>query len=126
MAIRIQERKPEIPVEIGPLKFSFEVTDESVLEFRKKAVEIQKELEELKVDENKQEDLEACKDVLRRGFDLLLGDGAFEKIYELTPSVVILMDYLAQLADGINEELRNMGATAVLKRRAEKYIGKRK
>lgn len=126
MAIRIQERKPEIPVEIGPLKFSFEVTDESVLEFRKKAIEIQKELEELKVDENKQEDLEACKDVLRRGFDLLLGDGAFEKIYKLTPSVVILMDYLAQLADGINEELRNMGATTVLKRRAEKYIGKRK
>lgn len=126
MAIKIEERKPEIPVEIGPLKFSFKVTDESILEFRKNGLQIQKELETLQIDEGNEDDIEVVKDILKRGFDLMLGEGAFEKIYELTPSVVLLMDYFAQLSSGIADELEKMGAPDVLKRRAERYIGKKK
>src|SRR5690554_623135 len=126
MAIKIGERKPEIPVEIGPLQVWFNVTDESSLEFRKNGLQIQKELENLQIDEENEDDIKVVKDILKRGFDLMLGEGAFEQLYELTPSVVLLMDYFAQLSAGIAGELEKMGAPDVLKRRAERYIGKKK
>ena len=33
MAIKIQTEKPEIPVEIGNLRFSFDLSDESIKKF---------------------------------------------------------------------------------------------
>lgn len=124
MAIKIQEQRPEIPIEIGKLNFAFSVTDESVASFKKNAVEIQKELESIEVDENK-ENLELCKDVLKRGFDLMLGEGAFEKIYKMTPSVMYLMNYFVQLSKGIHEELQKIGAYESQKQKADKYIRNR-
>ncbi len=125
MAIKIEEKKPEIPVEIGELRFAFQVTDESILEFRKNGLQIQKELEQLEIDEDNEENIEMVKDILKRGFDLILGDGAFEKIYEMTPSVVFLMDYFVQLSNGIADELEKLGAHDALKKRAEKYLRKK-
>lgn len=125
--IKIEEKKPEIPVEIGPLKFAFVVTDESVLKFRKNGEEIQRELEKLElVEENDEKALEQLRDVLRRGFDSFLGDGAFEKIYELTPAVIVLMNYYVQLVDGLHKEIEAMGAYESVKKRAEKYIKRRR
>lgn len=127
MAIKIEEKKPEIPIEIGPLHFKFLVTDESVLQFRKKGVEIQQELEKVEqIEDDDKKALEQTKDVLRRGFDLILGDGAFEKLYEMTPSVPCLMDYFVQLGDGIHEELQALGAYKSVQKRAEKYIKRKK
>lgn len=126
MAIKIQEKKPEIPVEIGPLKFSFVVTDESVLKFRKKGAEVQQELEKVEqIEEDDEKVLEQTKDILRRGFDLFLGDGAFEKVYKLTPSIPFLMDYFVQLGEGLHEELQALGAYESVRKRAEKYLKKR-
>lgn len=126
MAIKIEEKKPEIPVEIGPLKFAFVLTDESVLRFRKKGEEIQRELEKVELlEEDDEKALEKLKDALHRGFDFFLGDGAFEKIYELTPSVLYLKDYFLQLVDGLYDEIEAQGAFEAVRERAEKYIRKR-
>ncbi|TMZ64705.1 hypothetical protein EMG21_29245, partial [Klebsiella pneumoniae] len=80
MAIKIQTEKPEIPVEIGNLRFSFDVSDESIKKFRKEALEVQKEFHSITVSEDDDEALEQAKSVLKRGFELILGEGAFEKI----------------------------------------------
>lgn len=127
MAIRIEEKKAEIPVEIGDLKFSFKVTDEAVLDFRKNGLAMVDELKNLQIkpDEEDETALEKVKEVLRKGFDTILGEGAFEKIYGMTPSVFLLMRYFEQLATGLADELKNMGALEVLNQRAENYLQKK-
>jgi len=127
MAIRIEEKKAEIPVEIGELKFSFKVTDDAVLDFRKNSLAVMEELKglQIKPDEEDETIMEKVKEVLQKGFDTILGEGAFEKIYDMTPSVFLLMRYFEQLATGLAEELKNMGALEVLNQRAENYLRKK-
>jgi len=127
MAIRIEEKKAEIPVEIGELKFSFKVTDDAVLDFRKNSLAVMEELKglQIKPDEEDETIMEKVKEVLQKGFDTILGEGAFEKIYDMTPSVFLLMRYFEQLAAGLAEELKNMGALEVLNQRAENYLQKK-
>lgn len=126
MAIKIEEKKPEIPIEIGPLEFKFLVTDDSVLKFRKEAVLIQQELEKVEVEENEEKALEQVRNALEQGFNLILGDGAFEKVYELTPSVPYLMNYFIQLTDGLHQELKNLRAYKAIDERAKRYKKKKK
>lgn len=127
MAIRIEEKKAEIPVEIGELKFSFKVTDDAVLDFRKNSLAVMEELKglQIKPDEEDETIMEKVKEVLQKGFDTILGEGAFEKIYDMTPSVFLLMRYFEQLATGLAEELKELGALEVLNQRAENYIRKK-
>lgn len=124
MAIKIQTKKPEIPIEIGDLKFSFDVTDESIKKFREKAVEIQKEFHSIGKTDDDNVALEKVKDVLKRGFDLMLGKGTFEKIYDLSPSIMICMDYFVQIVEGIEQELQNRRYTDTPKENVEKYLKK--
>jgi len=127
VAIRIEEKKAEIPVEIGELKFSFKVTDDAVLDFRKNSLAVMEDLKglQIKPDEEDETIMEKVKEVLQKGFDTILGEGAFEKIYDMTPSVFLLMRYFEQLAAGLAEELKNMGALEVLNQRAENYLRKK-
>lgn len=126
MAIKIQTQIPEIPVEIGDLKFSFDVSDESIKKFREEAIKVQKELENLAISDNEDKALEQAKEVLKRGFEVMLGKDSFEKIYEISPSVIVCMDYFIQLAGGIEEELRNMGFSQSQQDLAKKYIRSKK
>ena len=122
MAIRIEEQKPEIPVEIGELKFTFKVTDEAVLNFRKESLRLKEELEKIQEAEEDEMNVEKVRELLRQGFDAFLGEGAFEKIYEMSPSVVVVSRYFAQLVLGISEEIERMGADKALEKRAKKYL----
>lgn len=122
MAIRIEEQKPEIPVEIGELKFTFKVTDEAVLNFRKESLRLKEELEKIQAAEEDETNVEKVRELLRQGFDAFLGEGAFEKIYEMSPSVMVISRYFAQLVLGISEEIERMGADKALEKRAKKYL----
>lgn len=122
MAIVIQTEQPVIPIELGKLSFEFNVSDESVKEFRKNASQIQKELESLKVSNDDDQALEQAKDVLRRGFEVMLGDGSFDAIYKQTPSVILVMKYFSQIGEGIAEELNKMGFTESQQEKAKKYL----
>lgn len=126
MAIKIQTQKPEIPVEIGDLKFTFDVSDESIKQFREEALKAQKEFHSIDIDEDDDMALEKAKEVIKRGYETILGKGAFEKIYELSPSVMICMQYFVQIVQGIEEELRNMGFSQTQKDLAKKYLAKKK
>lgn len=122
MAIRIEEQKVEIPVEIGGLKFAFKVTDEAVLNFRKESLRLKEELEKIQAAEEDETNVEKVRELLRQGFDAFLGEGAFEKIYEMSPSVMVVSRYFAQLVLGISDEIERMGADKALEKRAKKYL----
>lgn len=126
MAIKIQTQKPEIPVEIGDLKFSFDVSDESIKKFRNEAIKVQKELEEIAISDNDDQALEQAKEALKRGFEIMLGEGSFKKIYDISPSLVLCMQYFVQIAIGIDEELKNMGFSQSQKDLAKKYLAQKK
>lgn len=126
MAIKIQTQKPEIPVEIGDLKFSFNVSDESIKKFRNEAIKVQKELEEIAISDNDDQALEQAKEALKRGFEIMLGEGSFKKIYDISPSLVLCMQYFVQIAIGIDEELKNMGFPQSQKDLAKKYLAQKK
>jgi hypothetical protein len=122
--IKIQIETPAIPVEIGKLKLEFNTSDESILAFRKSALTFKDELENIAITEDG--DIEGAKDIVRRGFDLMLGEGAFEKIYEQTPSVILVTKYFVQLTESITEKLNEMGLTESQKQKAQKYIQSKK
>ena len=122
MAIRIEEQKPEIPVEIGKLKFTFKVTDEAVLNFRKESLRLKEELEKIQAAEEDETNVEKVRELLRQGFDAFLGEGAFEKIYEMSPSVMVVSRYFTQLVLGISDAIERMGADKALEKRAKKYL----
>lgn len=129
-AIKIQTDVPEIPIEIGKLNFSFSVSDENLLSFRGKSLEIQKTLSNLPEVEDDEEAMAQAKDALRVGFDAILGAGSFEKIYEQTPSINYLVNYLFQLISGITNVMADMGIKDKdvnrYTRRAQQKANKRK
>lgn len=118
--IKIQLETPAIPVEIGKLKFEFDTSDESILSFRETALSFKDELDNVEFTEDNE--LEKAKDILRRGFDLMLGEGSFEKIYAQTPSVLSVTKYFVLLTQSITEQLNKMGLSETQQQKAQKYV----
>ena len=118
--IKIQLETPAIPVEIGKLKFEFDTSDESILGFRETSLSFRDELDNVEFTEGNE--LEKAKDILRRGFDLMLGEGAFEKIYKQTPSLLSVTKYFVLLTQSITEQLNKMGLSETQQQKAQKYV----
>lgn len=124
MTIRIQTEKPSIPIDFGALKFEFDTTDESVKRFYDGIEIMQAELAAIEPQEGNE--IEAAKEALKKGYDYMLGEGAFEKIYEQTPSVMKLVGYFQQLSESIAEKLSNMGLSQSQKQKVDKYLNHKK
>lgn len=108
--IKIQTDVPEIPIEIGKLKYSFSLSDENIAKFREKSLEVRTKLEKMSEDTVDDDNaIEVAKDALRTGYDAILGDGAFDDIYKQTKSVTYLMQYFVQLSQGVSAVLSEMG-----------------
>ena len=108
MAIRIQIHDTKIPIEFGDLTFEFDMGDTSMKEVRKKCLEMQERATKLGdlIDESDDEKAEEIAEkYVKDSFEYLLGEGAYEKIYKLTPSIDILTDYFFQLVDGLQREM---------------------
>jgi len=120
MAIKIQTEKPVIPIELGELKFEFELTDENIKRFYDTQDEIRKEFEEMNGD-----DLESTKEIVKKAFDYILGDGAFDKIYEVSPSIIIVVKYFQQIVEGLEVELLERAENTV-QQKAKKYLANKK
>lgn len=126
MAIKIQTKKAGIPVYIGDLEFTFDFSDEEILKLRDEALKVQQAFHSISPEEDDEKALKQGKDALKQGFDFLLGEGAFEKIYELSPSVMICFQYFVQLVEGLEEELQNMGYVPTQQELAKKYLAGKK
>lgn len=123
MAVKIQTQKASIPVEIGDLEFGFSVTDESIDNFRKNAKAVQEELKGIDYESlSDDEAIAQSKEALKKGFDMFLGEGAFEKIYEQTPSVIMLMDYFVAVSEGIDVELNKIMNKGNIQDKAKRYL----
>ena len=117
MVIKIQTKQTGIPVEFGELQFTFDTSDESIKTFYDAAQATLTEMNNVKDD-----DLDAAKDILQKGYDLMLGEGAFKQIYEQTPSLIEVTRYFMQLAEGIKDELNNIGKGISQQDKAQQYI----
>lgn len=124
--IRIQTEIPEIPVEFGDLKFSFLLTDKFLNEFRERALALQEEIKGVSVDNISEEEmLSELGRVLKKGFDSILGDGAYDQLYEKWPSVMTLVEYYQQLNIGIETEMNKRGNKMTSSDKAKKYLAKK-
>lgn len=118
--IDITQEVPHIPVEFGPLTFKFPVTDASIKKFRVDAQKVYKEMSAIETSGMTEDEAEqVTRDVLAEGYDLMLGKGAFEKCYELVPSVLVLTEHFGAITEGLTKALNNFGD------RKSKYIKKK-
>lgn len=122
--IKIQTQETHIPIEFGKLKFKFDTSDESIQSFYKEGEKTKKEMEALEITEG--EEIETLKEVLRKGYDTFLGDGAFEKIYKQTPSIIQLTNLFIQLSESISEKIDEMGLTESQQTKVDKYLANKK
>lgn len=119
--IKIQTRQTGIPIEIGELQFTFDTSDESIKNFHTAGETIVKEIENMK-----NINYDDAKKVLEKGFDLTLGEGAFEQIYEQTPSLIEVVKQFTELSNAIAAQLKNYGISgATQQEKAMQYISKK-
>lgn len=128
MVIKIQTEETVIPVEIGNLTFGFNISDDAVSTFQNgvdKVLEKFKKLEKEISEENGSEVIDLVKQVLTEGFDFMLGEGTFEKLYKQTPSVIKLTNVFKQLSDSLKEELESAGIEESQKELGQKYLAEK-
>ena len=120
MAIRITTKKSYIPIpfedEDGNELFElrFDMTDENISKIKKLYDDLEKR-GELPEDST----LEQQQDVSRESIDTLLGDGAYDKIYEVSnKSLLLTNNYFMQISAGIMREIGASDTAAVLERYA--------
>ncbi|MHC5319534.1 hypothetical protein ACYRFS_12275 [Listeria kieliensis] len=120
MAIKI-EQSAGIPVTINKMDFEFDISDENI----KRLVNIDEIIEakiaktdfkntvgegiEELTGEVFEEGLKNSAIVVKVGFDEILGEGSFEKIYKSCPSVFRVSEILLAVTEGIFQELEEMG-----------------
>lgn len=121
MAIKIEEKSTEIPVVIGDLEFVFSDTDENRANVRKELFALKEEMENIDDDD----EIQNAKDIVKRAYDVILGEGAFDKLYKKTPSVDRLVNYLFQIIEGLEKEVGDILNFKSQSEKAKKYIGKK-
>lgn len=103
-AIKIRKTTIDIPFqnENGEVveTLRFDKSDDNIEKLRKTAEELETKLEELKNNPSS----DKSKEYIAQMFDVLFGKGAFTKIYAISPSLQIMIIYLAQIAQNIIEE----------------------
>lgn len=121
MVIQINTKKQGIPVNIGELEFFVGTSDVDLEKFEGLQKELKEEFEKVK----EVTTLGELRKVLERGYDGLLGEGAFTKVYNQTPSTIECAKYLAQLYEGVLEELQELSFANTQQGKAEKYLKKK-
>jgi len=124
MAININVKDTFIPVQIGDIELKFDVSDNAVEEMFRKFKEVDKTIEE--IDKANLKDEEAFKEnrrLLQEAYDSLFGEGSYDKVYKLSPSLLITREYLSQIMEGIFKELEERGHLDD-KKQVAKYLKK--
>lgn len=102
---KIKLRQSIIPIGIYDeddnlvLELQFDKSDENIKKFYDAYAEMQ-------VSDGKYKDsIEDTKDYVKKYFDLMLGDGAFDKVYQLNQSIIIVVAYMMEISQYILDEL---------------------
>src|SRR5690625_643302 len=120
MAIKIQTKRNYLPIEIGDLTLKFDMSDENIERLYNTHEEMAKKFD--KVDTNSPE---KAREILKEAFDYILGDGAFEKVYALSGSIITTMEYFEAIMNGIRDEVQERtGQTS--QQKLQKYLQNKK
>lgn len=123
MAIKIQTKQTFIPIEIGDeLTLKFDLSDEAMLNLEKKVTDVQKSFAEVDEKDSDEEAIEKVKNIIRAAFDEIFGEGTFDKVYAISPSTLIVAEYFMQIAQGLQEEMRDRGFITSPQDKVEKYL----
>lgn len=117
MTIKITTKSTEIPVQIDDLEFKVDATDENLKRIKDSAIEFQNKLANVEND-----DSDAVRDAILGVFDLVLGEGAGQKIYEKTGSLPVTIDVLNQLSKGMEKEFAARGLSLSQTDKANQYL----
>ena len=98
------------------LTLHFDRSDENVKKFYKLQEELQTKIDGL--EKQKDAPLAEANKIIKKIADGILGDGAFDAMYKLNPSTMIVAKYLYLIAIGIKEELEAEDFKAV----EDKYL----
>src|SRR5690625_6807499 len=116
MAIKIQTKKAHIPIEIGDLTLYFDMTDENINRLYNTHEEMAKKFD--RVDTNSPE---KAREILKEVFDYILGEGAFEKVYALSGSIITTTEYFEAIMNGIRDEVQKRTGQAS-QEKLQKYL----
>lgn len=123
MSIIIKTRELSIPIEIAGVKFEFTPTDENTLQVQRGVEDLRKRIESTNV-ESTEESIEESRKILKEAYEILLGEGSFDRLYERVPSVFELSRVYVELAEALSEELtKNKVAQSD---KAQQYLKKKK
>lgn len=125
MAIKIQTQQTYIPIYLGDLELRFDVTDENIKKFKKEVLKVQEELEKASVEKDSENAMDQAKEALKQGFEVFFGVDVFEKVYEISPSIPIVMQYFERITEAISEEFKKMGYSETAQQKAQKYLQNR-
>ena len=94
MALKLNLKRSIFPVEIGDFKFEVDLSDDKAKDFEAKMTAFLAELNELSdTSENEDKIVTLLKDV----FNELLGEGAYDQLYDYTKRVDLLAELLEEL-----------------------------
>lgn len=94
MTIKLNLKQSLIPVQIGELKFQVDLSDTHSKNLETKLTNFLREVNQLDLNDTSEEKF---KTLLHSILNELLGDGAFEKLYEYTKRTDLLAELLEEL-----------------------------
>lgn len=119
--INITVKSTVVPVIIGGLEFSMNIDDKAMDGYEAKRLEIAKKFE------NVTGDLEQAKAIQKEGFDWLLGEGAYDKLYTAFPSTLVLADVFPQVMLEFGKHVKAVtGSSEDVQKRFEQIIKSKK
>jgi len=98
------------------LNLKFDKSDKNLKKLSVTVKELKKKTEELKEKDTLSE--KEVKQFIKDSVDTIFGQGSFDAMYQLSPSLVIVTDYFFQMAEGVFEECNE----DKYKEKMEKYL----
>ena len=125
-AIKIQTQLDYIPIQLGDEEFRFLISDDSILKIRNGYKDVQKKFDSIEKQAKEEglteeERLVKTKEVLKEGFDFFYGEGTFERVYAISPSVVICTSYFGEFVGATLAELEKKNKVTT-QDKAKKYL----
>jgi len=103
--IEIKENVIEIPFRDKDGKIIeilyFRKSDDNI----KKFMDAKDEISELRLKIDNTNDLEDAREMVKKAYEAILGEGSFDKVYAINPATTIMVGYLAQITEGILMEI---------------------
>ena len=121
MSIKINTKSTEVPVEIGELKYTLDVSDKGLENLRDNYAKIVDALNTVKP-----EDEVGIKTILSESFDAILTENSYLEIYKQTPSIPMCIGILQQLLQEVEKQLNSLLPTLTQTEKAQQYLSKKK